>query len=123
MYYPTGSTHSIIPAAPNWYVAWPWLGDGTSGVTLDPIIAWLLVHSVTDYDRRVRDQFREEKLCHVDCYPVTADGVVSDIGENSALKDPSGQFIQPDECIHENETKFLAEWERKAKTAKKIGEK
>jgi hypothetical protein len=107
MLYPEGSTHTIVPAAPNWFVAWPGQNqDGTKGVTLETIIAWLIVHSFGEYSPRIKVP-RDEKCCHVDCYPITTDGVVEEIG---VLKDPSGQFIRPNDRSYDNEKEFLADW-------------
>jgi hypothetical protein len=107
MYYPTGSTHSIVPAAPGWYVAWPWLDNGTKGVTLDVVIAWMIVHGMTAYDRSAQVP-GDEKCCHVNCYPITADGVVE--SDQPALKDPDGQFIRPEQRSFANEAEFLESW-------------
>jgi hypothetical protein len=113
MLYPEGSTHTIVPAAPGWYVAWPWHEPPRArGVTLDTVIAWLMVHSVGEYHPSVKAS-RNEKPYHLDCYPITTDGVIENIGETAVLKDPSGQFIRMNDRVYDSKEEFLDDWERR----------
>lgn len=115
MFYPKSSTHSIVPATPGWYVAWPWHEPPRArGVTLETVVAWLMVHSVEDY----RQARRDEKCCHLNCYPITTDGLIDNIGETAVLKDPSGQFLRLNDAIYHSEEEFLDDWERRTKEEK-----
>jgi hypothetical protein len=78
MYYPGNSERTIIKAEPGWFVAWP----SREGVHLDPIIAWLIVHSADDYHRSVKAS-RDEKSVSALPYPITADGVQ---GDNESIR-------------------------------------
>jgi hypothetical protein len=69
-----------------------------------------MVHSLTEYAITVPS---DEKCCHLACYPITAEGVVENIGAPAALKDPRGQFIRPDDRVYETQEEFLDDWERR----------
>jgi hypothetical protein len=105
MYYPKDSEHTIIPAQPNWFVAWPWKEDGKQGVALDAIIAWLIVHSVSDYHAKASPV---EKVVTAHAYPITSEDVLDD-GE-WCLKDPGGHFLIANERTFDNEADLLAYW-------------
>lgn len=109
MFFPRGSTVTIVPAPPGWFVAWPWKDDaGVEGITLDPVIAWAIIFNVEDYHPSVRAE-ENEKVVHVNPYPIVSDGV-QDIGENCALKSPDGRFNIPHDSMHEDEASFLKHW-------------
>jgi uncharacterized protein YbaA (DUF1428 family) len=109
MYFPNGSNVSITPATPNWYVARLWEEHGTRGVSLESVVAWMIVHAVTDYSRGVQAP-KDEKCCIVQCYPITADGVIEDI-EQHFLKDPDGRFTQTGVRSYDNEEELFADWD------------
>jgi hypothetical protein len=109
MYFPNGSNVSITPATPNWYVARLWEEHGTRGVSLESVVAWMIVHAVTDYDPCVQVP-KYEKCCFVNCYPITVDGVVDNIEEHF-LKDPDGRFTQTNVRIYDNEEELFADWD------------
>ena len=64
MYYPTGSSHSIIPAAPDWALAS--FDTGTEGLIFQPVIAWFLVTRVGEYSARATHEPKVEKLVSVE---------------------------------------------------------
>jgi hypothetical protein len=116
MFYPEGSNRSIVPAHPGWYVVWPWHEPPRArGVTCDNVIAWLIVHSTAEFAENHTNARRpdDEKICHVDCYPITTDGIVGDVGDAVVLKDPCGRFIRINDRIYDNEEEFLDDWERR----------
>jgi hypothetical protein len=108
MYYPPGSTNSIIPAGPDWAVAQ--LDSGTDGLFLTPVIAWFLVAHVGDYMPGVKAEPALEKSVGVDVYPITVEGVEDEV---TALKAPDGTFSIPnirggmnsEQCVAELKTK------------------
>lgn len=102
---------TIIKAEPGWSVAWPWKNpEGSdSGVRLDPIIAWLITQKIEDFDRKVKVAPGEKSLA-LDVYPITVDGVVGNIGDDSCVKDPQGRFFVPLSDGYENEADLLANW-------------
>jgi hypothetical protein len=104
MYYPSGSTNSIIPAAPDWAVAQ--LDSATDGLFLTSVIAWLLVTRVGDYAPGVKPDHAVEKLVTVDVYPITVEGVEDDV---VALKAPDGTFSVPNIRGGMNSEQCLAE--------------
>jgi hypothetical protein len=108
MYYPKGSERVVISAQPNWFVAWPWTEGTETGITLDPIVGWLMIHSVGEYDRRVQAG-ADDKVLHLNCYPITSDGITENY---SAIKSPDGQFQIPGVKLCANEADFLAEWKK-----------
>ena len=113
MYVPDGSDRTIIPAQPGWFVAWPWRDKATkeSGVTLDSVIAWMIVYGAGEYHRGVPHGV-DEKPVYAHTYPITADGVEE--MEQSCLKDPLGRFVIPSDRTYETEEVLLAEWKWKS---------
>jgi hypothetical protein len=108
MYYPPNANHVIIPAQPNWSVAWPYREDGKEGVTLLPVIAWFIVHRVSDYATSVKTDHRQDKVILTNPYPITAEGVED--GDGWCLKDPNGHFTILNDRICETEAELLAHW-------------
>jgi hypothetical protein len=104
MYYPTGSTHSIVPAAPGWSVAW---GDDAGGpLFYEPVLAWFLVTHVGKYALGVKADPNAERSVGVEAYPITLDGVA----ENApGFKLPDGTFAIPQQRIGMTEAEYLAE--------------
>jgi hypothetical protein len=104
MYYPDNSERTIIKADLNWFVAWPF----REGVALDPITAWLIVHSAGNYYPSAKAS-RDEKVVHADPYPITASGIQGCNGERYCLKSPDGSFTDHNQTW-ENEADLLARW-------------
>jgi hypothetical protein len=104
MYYPTGSSHSIIPAAPDWALAS--FDTGTEGLIFQPVIAWFLVTRVGEYSARATHEPKVEKLVSVEVYPITADGLED---EFSGLRQPDGTFDMPNLRTGMSEAEYLEE--------------
>lgn len=86
----------IIQAQPGWYVAFGWHDPktGQQGVSLDVVIAWLMVTTIRDH------------VVLVDPYPITADGA-NELRGDLALKDPDGRFVAPGDRSYDTEAEFL----------------
>jgi hypothetical protein len=116
MYYPKGSTNSIIQALPGWSIAH--YDEGTEGVFLQPVIAWFLVSRVAEYSERLAGETTFEKLVSVEVYPITSDGVEEDF---SGLRLPDGTFDMPNVRAGMTEADYLEELKGKRLNASRSG--
>lgn len=102
-----GDETVIIKAEPGWYVAAAyWLAEGLAAVSLESILAWLMVKSVGEY-HPLMTHLADKRHVSVDVCAITGHGV-EELQENEAFKDPLGHFIQPFNATWDTEAGFLA---------------